>query len=321
MTAEPVRQPVAGTVAHATSLDAARACGCSASDLPESLLELHVELVGALPTTTLGVGFEMRRWRAEALARHIIDWIPDFALRDVDQHAPGYGRMVERLRRGLQATFGRKHDLSPAAEVLLHAICRELYGSSTLVHKVVFKTADNDTYKGFDAVHVVHAIDGSLELWLGEAKFYVDVTDALRSIARDLKEHSSAGYLRDEFAIVASKISDSHPHADEMRELLHPNRRLEDVFGRIVIPAFVTYNSEATVQHEVMCDEYTTALVEEARQGQSALVSMIEKIKKDQRHDGDPMADFPIEVRLFLLPMAGKAELVAALERELSWVR
>lgn len=229
--------------------------------------------------------------------------------------------MVERLRRGLQATFGHKKDLSPAAEVLLHAICRELYGSSTLVHKVVFKTADNDTYKGFDAVHVVHAVDGSLELWLGEAKFYVDVSAALRSIANDIKEHLSAGYLRNEFAVVASKIPDDHPHAGEMRELLHPNRRIEDVFEHIVIPAFVSYDSEATAQHDVMCDEYTESLVEEAIQGQDLLVALVEKIKKEQRAANDPMADLPIEVRLFLLPMAGKAELVAALEKELSWVR
>ena len=170
MKAQLVRRPAAQTVAHLTPGDAATACGCAPSDLPESLLELHVELDDPLQTKTLGVGDQLLTWRADALAEHIIDWIPDFALRGHSHEAPGYGRMVERLRRGLQATFGDKDDLSPAAEVLLHAICREHYASSTVVNKVVFKTADNDTYKGFDAVHTVHGTDGRLELSAGRGQ-------------------------------------------------------------------------------------------------------------------------------------------------------
>jgi hypothetical protein len=321
MSAEPVGRSAARTVAHPTPVDAAIACGCAPTDLPASLLELHVELDAPLPTTTLGVGFDLRTWRAEALARHIIEWIPDFALRGMSPEAPGFGRMVERLQRGLQATFGDKKDLSPAAEVLLHAVCRELYGSSTVVNKVVFKTADNDTYKGFDAVHTVHATDGTLELWLGEAKFFAKIKDALRSIAQDLEAHLSEAYLRNEFAIVAEKIDPEHPHAEDLQSLMHPNRRIDDVFPRIVIPAFVTYDSAATTDHDKMCPEYIAALLEEAREGQSDLINRIRAIKDRQAAVGDPMADFPLEVRLFLLPMAGKAELVIELGRLLSWVR
>jgi hypothetical protein len=247
--------------------------------------------------------------------------VPDFALRGRERDSIPIGRMVERLRRALLATFGNGQDRGAAAEILLHAICREFYGSSTLVNKVWFKTADNDTYKGFDGVHSVHAADGTLELWLGEAKFYKSMKDALREVAMDLESHLTQGYLRNEFAIVSGKIDDAHPHADEMRDLLHPNRRIDEVFTRIVVPVFVTYDSKATIGHDDLSVEYVAALTAEAEAGRADLVARLDAIKTAQREAGDPMADFRFEVRLFLLPMAGKAELLASLEREIRWAR
>lgn len=302
-------------------------CGCCPTDLPASLLEIHVALESpvhaapTIPTTTVGVGYELRAWRAEALARHITDWVPDFALRDSERNSLTTGRVMERVRRALVATFGNGNDRGVAGEVLLHALLREHYGSSTLVHKIYFKTADNDTYKGFDAVHTVHATDGNLELWLGEAKFYRDITAALRAVADDLESHLAPGYLRNEFAIVAGKIEDSHPHAEEMRELLHPNRRLDEVYDRIVVPVFVTYDSEATSEHDHLCEEYVAALTAEAQGAQTDLARRLAVLQEAQRDAGDSRGDLPLEVRLFLLPMAGKTELLEALERLTAWAR
>src|SRR5262249_15805706 len=158
-------------------------------------------------------------------------------------------------RRAVEITFGNGNDRGAAAEILLHAVCRQFFGSDTVISKVFFKTASNDTYKGFDAVHCVH-LDGELQLWLGEAKFYSDLSKALASALRDLAGHFQVNYLRTEFSLIAPKIEDCHPHADALRALMHENTSLDTVFDRIVVPVLVAYDSPATASHDHVCDAY-----------------------------------------------------------------
>lgn len=319
VTIQPAGQPATGTVTHSTPLGAARVCGCAAASLPTSLLEWHVDLPANpdLPVTTVGVGYELRQWRADALADHVMDWVPDFALRP-DERTLDAGRVSEKLRRAYRATFGTARSHAPA-EILLHAICREFYGSSTLVHKIVFKTADKDTYKGFDGNHCIHSPEGGLELWFGEAKFYSDLRSALRAVDHDLQTHLTADYLKGEFAIVGSKLDPTHPHYQEMLDLLRPNQTIEQIFTRLVVPVFVTYDSGATDEHDTVCPEYLEAIRDEALDAAKYLRSRIDAARAQLRVAGDPHADLPpVQVRLFLLPMADKAKLEDEIERRVA---
>ena len=60
-------------------------------------------------------------------------------------------------------------------ELLLHAIIRETYNTIPAISKIYYKDGPNETVKGFDAVHVV-VTDDTLELWLGEVKFYNNIS-------------------------------------------------------------------------------------------------------------------------------------------------
>jgi hypothetical protein len=253
------------------------------------------------------VDYEGGQWRSEALARHILDWVLDFALLRRERDALTSGRAAEAIRRAVRATFGNGNDRGVPGEILLHAICRQFFGSDTIINKVWFKSSDNDTYKGFDAVHCVHNGD-ELELWLGEAKFYRSLSGAITSVISDLDDHTGNDYLRSELAIVANKISDDHPHAAELKRLMHPNTSLDSIFKRIVIPVLIAYDSKATQNHTALCDEYLEALEAEARR---AWISFRSKL--------DPK--LPVSVRLFLVPMGTKQALLEALNGELaSWL-
>jgi hypothetical protein len=252
----------------------------------------------------LTVDYEARRWRAEALARHLLDWVLDYALRHDERTELSAGRAIEIARKAVRATFGNGGDRGVPGEILLHAICRQFFGSDTVINKVWFKTAANDTYKGFDAVHCVH--DGDLlQLWLGEAKFYRDVSKAIRSALSDLEEHLEGDYLRAEFALIADKIDDSHPHSDELRRLMHPNTSLDAVFDRIVVPVLVTYDSDATLAHERDCPEYRADLEAEVRRAWMRFGRGLD-------------TNLPVTVRLFLVPLATKSALLRALDQELA---
>ena len=287
-------------------------------------MEVHLDLSPSegLPVISVGVGFELRKWRAGALAKHIMDWVPDFALRADERENLGVGRIMEKLRRAYKATFGNGRDIGAPGEILLHAICREFYGSSTLVNKVVFKTADNDTYKGFDGVHCVHSDAGGLELWLGEAKFKKNLVDALRAAAADIEAHFGVDYLRTEFALVSSKIDDRHPHAEEMRRLMHANTTLDRIFSKVVVPIFITYESKATCEHHDVDEAYVASLIGEAETAARNLRRRIEAIRVEQGKRGVSTVPLPVQVRLFLLPMTQKQALLDELTKELeSWLR
>ena len=281
-------------------------CGPDVDALPAALLDVCFEDETCAPTVaSLSVGYEARAWRADALARHLIDWVLDFALRPDERERLTAGRAAELMRRAVRATFGNGTDRGVPGEILLHALCRQFYGSDTVISKVVFKTADNDTYKGFDGVHCVHGGDDALELWLGEAKFYKNLGAAIRAALGDLEEHLARDYLRNEFAIVADKIDESHPHGDELRRLMHPNTSLDEVFDRIVVPVLLTYDSEAALAHDRVCAEYLSAVEAEARRAWLRFGRGLD-------------SGLPVTVRLFLVPLADKEALLSALDAELA---
>lgn len=281
-------------------------CGPVEGDIPDPLLQVVRSIDEPTPSLVgLHAGFELSTWRANALANHIVDWVLDFALRPDEREYLSTGRARATMKRAIRATFGNGNDRGLPGEILLHGICRQLYGSSTVINKIFFKTADNDTYKGFDSVHCVHSEDGDLELWLGEAKFYRSASKALAKVIEDFDTHLKADYLRTEFAIVSQKIPDSHPHAPELRRLMHPNTSLDEVFGRLVIPVFITYDSKATLAHTKDCPEFLNEVSAE-------LDELHTKVRKAFGED------LPVSVKTFFLPLAHKLALLEELEQELA---
>lgn len=249
------------------------------------------------------VDYELGSWRVEAFANHILEWVLDYALRRGEREHLSPGRVVEITKRAMKATFGNGGDRGVPGEILLHAVCRQFFGSDTVINKVWFKTANNDTYKGFDGVHAVHS-GATLELWLGEAKFYRDADRAIQAVVTELNDHLDRDYLRAEFALVASKIDDRHPHVDELRQLMHPNSSLDQVFDRMVVPILLTYDSVSTLAHTQLCPEYDATLEAEVRRIWLKLANRLP-------------AKLPVAVRLFLVPLADKSALESALNAEL----
>ena len=288
------------------ALEDAIPCPCQPDprDLPVVLMTARIKDDAVdPPLLTMTVDYETGAWRSEALAEHILQWVLDYSLRRSERDHLTPGRALEITKQAMKRAFGNGRDRGVPGEILLHAICRQEFGSDTVINKVWFKTANNDTYKGFDGVHCVHA-PTALELWLGEAKFYKSVDKAIDAVIADLEEHLDAVYLKSEFALVASKIEDNHPHAEELRQLMHPHTSLDEVFDRIVIPILITYDSTSTLAHQKVCPRYANDLEAEVRRIWLRLKNKLGSI-------------LPVDIRLFLVPLADKAALLEALTKEL----
>lgn len=272
---------------------------------PTSFLEVRVVRGDVLPPlTAVCAGYEQGEWRCKQLASHLVQWIPEFALRERERAAIASHNAVELLYRAASLVYStnKTETRGEIGELLLHAILRQTQRTVPAISKFFYKDSANDTVKGFDAVHVVVQED-SLELWLGEVKFYADIESAIASVVAELEVHSRPDYLRREFALICNKIDDGWPHADRLRKLLHPNTSLDEIFSGVCVPVLLTYDSSAVGAFDHVCEEFLQAFKAEV------LVNW-------ERFRGKNLSK-RLRVHLFLFPMKSKLALVEAFDERL----
>ena len=238
-----------------------------------------------------------------------MEWLPEFALSDSECEKMNHANAVTFMRRAAKAVYDSKkfQNRGEFGELLLHIAIRQVFDSLPAVSKIYYKDAQNDTVKGFDAVHVVGPPD-DLELWIGEAKFYKHINAAIRDVVKEIQAHTQTDYLRSEFALITNKIDDSWDHAKALKRLLNPNTSLDDVFQRACIPVLLTYDSPAVASHTLCSNVYAAAFKKEVKDNCQIFAGK----------------NLPAELRihLFLLPIKAKQQLVATLDSKLKeWHR
>lgn len=272
---------------------------------PDGFLEFRVHDLDCAPSLTGAcVGYEQGIWRCEPFADHILEWLPEFALSPNENQSLGTNNAVALIRKAARSIYAtdKYRRRGEFGELLLHILMRQVFKTIPAISKIYYKDSSNDTVKGFDAVHVLNSTP-ELELWLGEAKFYKNIRVAIRDVVTELNTHTKHDYLRDEFALIGNKIDDSWPGSEALKDLIHRNRSLDEVFARLCIPVLLTYNSSTISKHRVVDRSYISDFKQEI-----AL-----------NYDHFQTADLPrsIRIHLFLLPLKKKAELVAALHERL----
>jgi hypothetical protein len=271
---------------------------------PEAFLKVRVHDTGISPGLLgLCVGYELGSWRTEQLADHAMEWLPEFALTHKELEGMDSSNIVRLMRHAAANVYATEkfQKRGEFGELFLHAAIRQVFGSLPAISKIYYKTARNDTVKGFDAVHVVPGDEG-LELWLGEVKFYQDIDRAIRDVVKELRDHTQRNYLKDEFLLITGKIDDDWPYSDELKYLLSPNTSLDEVFSKAVIPVLLTYNSECVGAHNTCSSEYCDQFEAEIRRH-------YEKFANKELPD--------VTIELFLLPIDDKQSLITGLHQKL----
>lgn len=261
----------------------------------------------------LCAGFERGQWRSDQLADHMMEWLPEFALNYSELQDIGHSnalRMIKKAAKIVYQTekYGRRGEFG---ELLLHIAIRQIYETLPAVSKIYYKSGANDTVKGFDAVHVVRAGDG-LELWIGETKFYKTLSKAIYDVSKEIVDHLETDYLKSEFILIKNKVDLSWPEAEELNELLHENKSLDDVFKRICIPVLLTYNSAVINASEQSDDDYKSKIEEELRAAYSNLRAKISSQYKEKFSE-----DFAITVHVIFVPLKEKQQLIETLDKRL----
>lgn len=271
---------------------------------PEPFFDLVVHDISSSPGITgASSGYEKEAFRNSELADYIIEWLPDFALPYSELEDLNSGSAIRLMKQAAKTVYttDKYSKRGEFGEILLHALLREVFNSEPAISKIFYKTANNETVKGFDAVHVVENGD-ELELWLGEVKFYKDAHAAIRDISAEIREHTENDYLRDEFLLISNKIDPKWPHREKLKKLISKRTSLDKIFKRICIPAMLTYESPCVGKNTEICEEFTTELKEEIQR-------IYEKFSVGELPD--------IRVHLFLVPLHQKKDLIDLLHEKL----
>lgn len=252
----------------------------------------------------LCAGFESRQWRKDQLVNYLFEYLPEFALTYSELGNLTSENMVAKMRQVAASIYQSEKfkNRGEFGELLLHAIIREMYDTIPAISKIYYKDGPNETVKGFDAVHVI-VTDKALELWLGEVKFYNNISNAISDVIKELNQHIKTRYVRNEFIAITNKIDTKWPHANILKTLLHPNTSLDDVFSNTCIPVLLTYDSSVLTRYDNKCDEYIQEISEE--------------FQRFHKKFCDKLGEFPLTIHLFLFPLNTKAELINSLESKL----
>lgn len=257
------------------------------------------------PFTGLCAGYEQGNWRSQQLAGWMFDELPAFALNWSSRQQMKDDTARRLMLRAARAVYASDKYKSRGefGELLLHCVLRQLFGTEPAVSKLYYKDSANDTVKGFDAVHVV-ATNASLELWLGEVKFYSKISSAIADVVKELETHTNIDFMRGEFLVVSGKIDHNWPHAERLMQLLDPNTRIEDVFDAVTIPVLLTYDSGTVASHQDRTEEYTAAFREE--------------VARHHKNFSGRSLPKRVKIHLLLVPLKSKQELVKLLHDKLT---
>jgi hypothetical protein len=260
--------------------------------------------VGDVGLVGLCANYETGRWRAIEFADLLFDYLAEFALEysELEQFHAGTGRRQLRKAARLMYASDKYKSRGEFGELLLHAVCREIYRSEPAISKIFLKGSVNETVHGFDAVHV--AADGEdLDLLLGEVKFYAAVSSAMSAVAAELEEHLTADWLRSECMLITNRLDPAWPHSERVREMISERRTLDRVFRAIRVPVLLTYDSAAVAKHSSEDGPYPEEFRSELR----------------EIHRRFSRRDLPahVVIDLILVPLLSKSDFVIELDRKL----
>lgn len=261
----------------------------------------------------LCAGYEAGTWRNDQLANHAMEWLPEFALTYSELMSIGHANAIRMTKKAARLVYqtGKYGNRGEFGELFLHIAIRQVFDTVPAVSKIYYKSAVNETVKGFDAVHVVRGTDG-LELWIGETKFYTAVSRAITDVCEEIVDHLRVDYLKNEFLLIQNKIDASWPEEKELRSILNPNVSLDTVFKRVCIPVLLTYESKAVSGNSKTDAKYLQEVKLEIEKAYLKL-----RTDLGVSYKATYGTELPITIHVILIPLADKKALISTLDKRL----
>lgn len=272
---------------------------------PERFLEhLHRAEITQLSAELLCAGYELGRWRCEAFAFHLAEWLPDYALPEEELSVNHANSLAKINQAAIRVYTSKKYEKrGEAGEIALHSICRDFFGTIPISPRVFYKSASNDVVKAFDMVHARFPENAPIEIWLGESKLWEDGSLAVADAISSIRSHIDAGFLSNEKLLLGPQIPKTTPRYDEVMAIFKKQTSLDVLLKSAVFAIGIlsdSHSAKAATQRDA---KYLEGAKKE-------LLALSESLSSSGLTS-------TLRIVLVYIPLAGKAELVQAFDARL----
>jgi Cap4 dsDNA endonuclease/Cap4 SAVED domain len=240
--------------------------------------------------TSYDARYESGKWRSLQLADHLVDWLPEIALKASDLVSLQHLRMRQKTRSAVR-TIRQQSGLTPQAilaETLLHAIIRQSMGSEPIACKLFWQSATG--LRSFGSAHIVHGATKD-ELWLGRAKVATAATyeEIVAAAIQELEHVLDADFLKEERETIITLRQPQHLLPTKLEAALARNTPIDDLVDAVCIPVLLAYDS--AVLGSGYDAGYKPKLIEEVMRSYEAIKPRL------------PTSVQNVKVHIFLIPV------------------
>lgn len=157
---------------------------------------------------------------------------------------------------------------SEIAEIILYGVMRHHYQALSVIPKIFYKQNPKDNAKGADSVHIVLENNNDFTLWLGEAKFYNDISDSrLYEPINSVFDTIDTGKIKKENSIITNlrdleyTINDSSMR-QKVLDTLHQNTSIDEIRKRLHVPILLLHECDKTQKAIALTEAYRCEIKE-----------------------------------------------------------
>lgn len=196
--------------------------------------------------------YEDSKWRTDLFCDKVMDYLSLCALSDEERTkclVSPYsmtGRAVSRLNSCTENS--RACNNGEIAEILLYGIMKYYFKAEESIPKIFYKQNSNNLVTGADSIHIVIK-DGNFSFWLGEAKFYHNLNQAMNAAIQSVKNMLGRAKLDKEKSYI-SGIKDLRgseklsPYRDEIVNILSAASSVDRFRRKLHIPVLLIFSDE-----------------------------------------------------------------------------
>ena len=209
--------------------------------------------------------FEEYKWRLDYFIDFIMGNIYETALtikeKDCYINSGEYHRITKASSKNINLTDNK---LGEIGEIVLYGIMRRYYSAFKLVPKIFYKQNKNMYAQGFDSVHITLENEDIL-LWLGEAKLWKNIKDAMTNVYETLKSHLEKDFIKKELAFAYNnedfKSLENEPsitkeHYLKLKDMLNTTKSIDNLKEYLHIPILIIYECGITKNAKEKSEEY-----------------------------------------------------------------
>lgn len=254
--------------------------------------------------------FEEKKWRMNRFITFLFDNLKFTALSKkeredlIDGSLSTLSAAVSNLRKiNLQSDeVGKGGEI---AEILLYGIMQTNFGALVAVPKIFYKQSTNKYANGADSVHIVIDNADNFTLWLGEAKFFQELSsNNKKNLAESIKNTISKAAIKKENSIITNlneiqqELAGNQVVLHKIKNKLSDSISIDEIRPILNIPIMILIECPITSHEIQITEDYKSKII---NSNKAKIDSLVKKIENECK-DVDKFEDITLHFMFFPVP-------------------